>query len=172
MLRDLIPKAASAAVLVNPQDASNPDMTEMMPAARALGLRLSLLTAAIDADIEAAFAAAAERRIEALLVSDRPFFTVRYDYIVALAARHALPAVYGWREYVTAGGLISYGSSLTDAWHQVGLYTGKILKGAKPADLPVVQPSRFELIVNRKTANTLGLEISPKLFALADEVIE
>jgi putative tryptophan/tyrosine transport system substrate-binding protein len=172
LLRDLIPKATSAAVLVNPQDASNPDTTEMMPAARTLGLKLSFLTAGTDADIEAAFAAAAERRIEALLVSDRPFFTVRHDYVVALAARHGLPAVYGWREYVTAGGLMSYGSSLTDAWNQVGLYTGTILKGAKPADLPVVQPSRFELLVNRKTANTLGIEISPKLLALADEVIE
>ena len=172
LLRDLIPQAASAAILVNPQDASNPDMAQMMPAARALGLKLSFLPAATDADIETAFAAAVERRIEALLVSDRPFFTVRHNYIVALAARDALPAVYGWREYVAAGGLISYGSSLTDAWHQVGLYAGMILKGVKPADLPVVQPTRFELLINRKTANTLGLEIPPKLLALADEVIE
>jgi len=172
LLRDLIPKAASAAILVNPQDVSNPDMVEMMPAARALGLKLTFVPAATDREIEAAFAAAAERRIEALLVSDRPFFTVRHNYIVALAARHALPTVYGWREYVAAGGLISYGSSLTDAWHQVGVYAGRILKGVKPADLPVVQPARFELLINRKTANALGVEIPPKLLALADEVIE
>jgi putative ABC transport system substrate-binding protein len=150
-LRDLIPKAISAAILINPNDASDPDMIEMMPAARTLGMQLSFLTAVTGADIEATSAAAAERRIEALLVSDKPFFTVRHDQIVVLAARDALPAVYGWRECIAAGGLISYGSSLTDAWHQVGVYTGKILRGAKPADLPVVQPTRFELVINLKT---------------------
>jgi putative ABC transport system substrate-binding protein len=172
LLRDLKPEAASAAILVNPQDTTDPELTDMMPAARALGMQLSFLTATNEADIETAFITAAERRIEALLVSDKPFFTVRHGHIVALAARHALPAVYGWREYVAAGGLMSYGSSLTDAWHQVGLYTGRILKGAKPADLPVVQPSRFELAINAKTAKVLGLRVPDKLLATADEVIE
>jgi putative ABC transport system substrate-binding protein len=144
----------------------------MTPSARALGVQLLSLAATTDADIEAAFAAAVERRIDALLVSDKPFFTVRHEKIVALAAHHALPVVFGWREYVVAGGLMSYGSSLTDAWRQVGLYTGKILKGAKPADLPVVQPTRFELVINLRTARSLGLTPSPSLLARADELIE
>jgi putative ABC transport system substrate-binding protein len=144
----------------------------MLPAARALGLQLLLLPAATDADIEAIFGAAASRYIDAFLVSDKPFFTVRHKQITALAARHALPAIYGWREHVLAGGLMSYGSSLVDAWHQVGLYTGRILKGDKPADLPVVQPSRFELVINLKTAKSLGLAVPDKLLATADEVIE
>ena len=172
ILRDLKPEVGSAAVLVNPQDTTDPELSEMMPAARSLGMHLSFLTATTDSDIESAFRTAAERRIEALLISDKPFFTVRHAYIVALAARFSVPAVYGWREYVAAGGLVSYGSSLTDAWHQVGVYTGRILKGAKPADLPVVQPSRFELAINAKTAKVLGLRVPDKLLALADEVIE
>jgi putative ABC transport system substrate-binding protein len=172
LLHVLMPKAASAAFLVSPQDAAEPDLTEMMPAARTLGMQLSFLTVTTEADIEAAFATAVARRIEALLISTKPFFTVRHDRIVALSARHTLPAVYGWREYVAAGGLMSYGSSLTDAWRQVGIYAGRILKGAKPDDLPVVQPSRFELVINPTTAKALGLTIPPKLLALADEVIE
>jgi putative ABC transport system substrate-binding protein len=172
LLRDLAPRIVSVAVLLNPNDTANWDTNEIMPAARMLGIRLLPLTTATDAEIEAAFAAASERRIEALLVSDKPFFTVRHRQIAALAARHALPAVYGWREYVAAGGLMSYGSSLTDAWQQVGVYAGRILKGTKPADLPVVQPSRFELAVNLKTAKALGLTLPDKLLVAADEVIE
>jgi putative ABC transport system substrate-binding protein len=172
LLHDLMPKAASAAILVNPRDAANPDTTEMTLAARKLGLGLSFLSASTDDDLEAAFAIAIERHIDALVISDQPFFTARHHRIVALAARYTLPAVYGWREYVSAGGLISYGSSLTDAWHQVGRYAGRILSGAKPADLPVMQASRFELVLNLKTARTLGLDVPPALLARADEVIE
>jgi putative ABC transport system substrate-binding protein len=172
LLRDLKPGATSAGILVNPQDTTDPELTDMMPEVRALGMQLSFLTATTESDIEGAFKTATERRIDALLVSDKPFFTVRHRHIVALAARHALPAVYGWREYVAAGGLISYGSSLTDAWRQVGIYAGRILKGAKPGDLPVVQPSRFELAINAKTAKALGLRVPDKLLAAADEVID
>jgi putative tryptophan/tyrosine transport system substrate-binding protein len=172
LLHDLMPKAAAAAILVNPQDAASPDTTDMTLAARTLGLGLSFLAASTDPDLEAAFTTAVERRIDALLISDRPFFTVRHRRIVALAARHTLPAVYGWREYVAAGGLMSYGSSLSDAWYQVGRYAGRILGGAKPSDLPVMQASRFEFVFNLKTARTLGLAVPPTLLALADEVIE
>jgi putative ABC transport system substrate-binding protein len=172
LLHDLTPKAASAAMLVNPLDPANPDMTQMTLAARKLGLGLSFLTASTDANLEAAFAAVVERHIDALVISDQPFFTARHHRIVALAAHYTLPTVYGWREYVADGGLISYGSSLTDAWHQVGRYAGLILGGANPADLPVMQASRFELVFNLKTARTLGLTVPPTLLALADEVIE
>ena len=172
LLHDLMTKAASAAILVNPRDAANPDTTEMTLAARNLGLGLSFLAASTDADLEAAFATTVERHIDALVISDQPFFTARHHRIVALAAHYMLPAIYGWREYVAAGGLMSYGSSLTDAWQQVGRYAGRILNGAKPADLPVMQASRFEFALNLKTARTLGLTIPPTLLALADEVIE
>jgi putative ABC transport system substrate-binding protein len=172
LLRELIPKASSVSILINPNDASNPDTNEMMLAARALGMQLSFTTAATDSEIETAFSMAAERRINGLLVSDRPFFTVRHEHIVALAAHYAVPAVYGWREYAAAGGLISYGNSLIEAWHQVGVYTGKILNGEKPADLPVVQPTKFELVINLKTARALNLAVPLTLQASADEVIE
>jgi putative ABC transport system substrate-binding protein len=172
LLRYLVPRATCAAILVNPQDTPNPDMTVMAPAALAFGLKLQFLTAATDAEIEEAFDAANERRIDALLVSETPFFTVRYNHIIGLAKRHALPAIYGWRQCVVAGGLMSYGSSLTDAWHQVGVYVGRILKGAKAADLPVMRPSRFEFVLNIATAKGLGLTVPDKLLALADEVIE
>jgi putative ABC transport system substrate-binding protein len=172
LLRDLVPKIASVAILFNPNDSANWDLNQMLPSASALRLQLSFMAAATDAEIETAFAAARERRIEAFLVSDKPFFTVRHKQIAALAARQALPIVYGWREFVAAGGLVSYGSSLTDAWQQVGLYTGRILKGEKAAELPVVQPTRFELALNLKTAKALGLQVPDKLLALADEVIE
>jgi putative ABC transport system substrate-binding protein len=172
LLHDLTPKAASAAILVNPRDAANPGTTEMTLAASNLGLGLSFLAASTDADLEAAFATAVERHIDALVISDQPFFTARHHRIVPLAAHYMLPAIYGWREYVAAGGLMSYGSSLTDAWHQVGRYAGRILNGAKPADLPVMQASRFEFALNLKTARTLGLTVPPTMLALADEVIE
>jgi putative ABC transport system substrate-binding protein len=172
LLHELMAKAASAAILINPRDPANPDTTEMTVAAQKLGVALSLLSVSSDADVEAAFAAAVGRHIDALIVSDQPFFTARYRRIIALAEHHRLPAIYGWREYVAQGGLVSYGSSLTDAWRQVGRYAGRILSGAKPADLPVMQASRFELVLNLKTARTLALTVPPTLLALADEVIE
>jgi putative ABC transport system substrate-binding protein len=172
LLHDLMPKAAAAAILVNPRDAANPDATEIKLAASKLGVDLSFLMASTDADLDAAFATAVERHMDALVISDQPFFTARYHRIVSLAARYTMPAVYGWREYVAAGGLISYGSSLTDAWRQVGSYAGRILSGAKPADLPVMQASHFELVLNLKTARTLGLTVPQTLQVAADEVIE
>jgi putative ABC transport system substrate-binding protein len=172
LVHDLTPKAASAGMLVNPRDPGNPDTTEMAVAARKLGLELSSLEASTDPELESAFSAAVQRHIDALVVSDQPFFTTRHRRIVALAARHVRPAIYGWREYVEAGGLISYGSSLTDAWLQVGRYARRIVDGAQPSDLPVMQASRFELVVNLQSARRLGLTVPPTLLALADEVIE
>jgi putative tryptophan/tyrosine transport system substrate-binding protein len=172
LLHGLTPKAASAGMLVNPRDPGNPDTTETAVAARNLGLEFSLLETSTDAELESAFSAAVERHIDALVVSDQPFFTTRHRHIVSLAARYVRPAIYGWREYVEAGGLISYGSSLTDAWQQLGRYARRILDGAQPSDLPVMQASRFELVVNLQTASRLGLTVPPTLLAVADEVIE
>ena len=172
LLHDLMPNAAFAGILINPRDPANPDRAEMATAARSLGLGLSFLEVSTDADVEAAFATAAERHIDGLVISDQAFFTARHRRIVGLAAHYSLPAIYGWREYVAVGGLMSYGSSLTDAWHQVGRYASRILSGANPADLPVMQASRFELVLNVKTARTVGLTVPPTLLAVADEAIE
>jgi putative ABC transport system substrate-binding protein len=172
LLREMIPNATVVAILTVPNDPSNPRMNELTPAARALGIQLLPVTASTEAEIEDALAAAVHGQSNGLLVSDQPFFTVRHDRIAALAARNALPTIYAWREYVAGGGLISYGSSLADAWRQVGVYAGRILKGERPADLPVQQPTRFELVINLKTARSLGLTVPPSLLARADEVIE
>jgi putative ABC transport system substrate-binding protein len=172
LLRYLIPKATSFAVLVNPEDASNPDPLELVRAARTIGIELRILTASSDTEIEATFASAQERKLDGLLVSDLPFFTVRHRQIAGLASRYGLPTMYGWRQYVVSGGLMSYGSDLPEAWHQIGDYAGRILKGARPSELPVIHPARFKFILNAKAARTLGLTIPDAVLTLADEVIE
>ena len=171
LLHELLPVVSAVTVLYNAND-PNPDAEQINEAGRALGLQVSFANVVTDAQLAAAFAAASGHGAEALLVSDKPFFTVRHSKIVGLAARYLVPAIYGWREYVEAGGLLSYGNRLTDAWQQVGVYTGKILNGETAGELPVVQPTAFELVINMKTAYTLGVTVPPTLLARADEVIE
>jgi putative tryptophan/tyrosine transport system substrate-binding protein len=173
LLHELVPTAATVAALVNP---TYPDfatqLEEVDEAARSLGLQVRILRASTEREIDMAFAAIAQLRAEAMVVCADPFFNSRRAQLVALAALHRLPAVYEQRVYVLAGGLMSYGTSITEAYHQVGIYTGRILKGEKPSDLPVVQSAKFEFVINLKTAKTLGLDVPPGLSARADEVIE
>jgi putative ABC transport system substrate-binding protein len=173
LLHQLVPKAAAFGVIVNP-NYSEADLQrrELQEAAQTIHQQIQVVSAGALRDIDTAFASLVERKTDALLVANDPFFESNRDQIVGLAARHAMPAIYSGREYVAAGGLMSYGSSLIDAFRQAGIYSGKILHGAKPADLPVMQPTKFELIINLKTAKALGLEVPPTLLALADEVIE
>ena len=174
LLRDLLPAAARVAVLVNPTNATTASSTlrEVEAAARALGLKIDFFNASTSREIEAAFATLGRERPDALFVAPDAFYTDRRVQLANLAARHAFPASFSARENVEAGGLMSYGASLTDMYRQVGVYSGRILKGAKPADLPVVQSTKFELVINQPTARMLGLTIPPSLLALADEVIE
>ena len=174
LLRELVPGAARVAVLVNPANATSTETTvrDVELAARTIGLQIQVLNASTSREIDAAFAALARERPDALLVATDTLFTTRRVQMSLQAMRHAIPATYSAREVVEAGGLMSYGSNLTDALRQAGAYTGRILKGAKPADLPVVQASKFELVINHQTARMLGLTISPRLLAIADEVIE
>ena len=173
LLRELVPAATRVAVLVNPAGpAPETTLRDVEAAARAMGLQIQVLNAGTSGEINAAFASLVRERPDALFVGPDPFFVSRRVQLVHLASRHAVPATYTVRDYVVAGGLMSYGSSLMDAFRQVGAYTGRILKGAKPADLPVVQASKFELVINAETARMLGLAVPPMLLARADEVIE
>jgi putative tryptophan/tyrosine transport system substrate-binding protein len=173
LLRELVPQASSMGVLFNPQ---NPDiqtrLTGVQQAARAVGQQIHIMYASSEAELDTGFAALAQGRVGALLVGSDPFFNSRRDQIVALAAHHTIPAIYEGRQYALAGGLISYGTNLADGYRQVGIYTGRVLKGESPADLPIVQPTKFELVINLNTAKALGLEVPPRLLATADEVIE
>jgi len=173
LLHELVPKATAIAVLVNPTNPNAETVShDLQAAARTLGLQIDIVNASAERDIDAAFATILQRAEGALVVGNDPYFTGRRDQLVALAARDALPAVYSLRESAAAGGLMSYGTSITDAYRQAGVYTGKVLKGEKPADLPVVQPTKFELVINLKTAKELGLTVPLTLQAAADEVIE
>jgi len=174
LLRELMPSATRVGVLVNPVNATSTETTlrEMAAAARTTGLQVKVLNASTSREIEAAFASLLHERPDALFVGPEPYFYSRRVQLVVLAASHRLPAIYAQRDYVGAGGLMSYGTNIADAFRQIGVYAGRILKGTKPADLPVVQASKFELVINLPTARALGLEVPPMLLARADEVIE
>jgi putative tryptophan/tyrosine transport system substrate-binding protein len=173
LISELVPKAGVIALLVNPNN-PNTERTirDMEEAARAKGVQLNILKAGTESEIDPAFASLVQLPAGALVVVGDPLFINRREQLVALASRHAVPAIYAFREYAAAGGLISYGTSFTVAYRQLGTYAGKILNGAKPADLPVQQPTTFELVVNLKTAKALGLTVPPSILARADEVIE
>jgi len=172
LLRELVPRDAVIGFLVNPSNPSAASETQdVQQAAQTLSMQLEVLRASTDDDLETAFTTLRERRAAALLVGNDSFFISRRNPLVALAARHALPTMYFVREFAAAGGLMSYGTSNADAYHLVGVYVGKILKGATPADLPVVQPMKFELVINLQTAQALGITIPPMLLFQADEVI-
>jgi putative tryptophan/tyrosine transport system substrate-binding protein len=173
LLRQLAPKATAMAMLVKPNAAEAEDeRRDVQAAAQAVGQQLIVIDVNSDSDLDIAFASFAQRGVGALLVGSGGFMTARRQRLVQLAARYALPAGYDLREFATAGGLMSYGTSITDAFRQTGVYTGRILKGEKPADLPVMQSTKFELVLNLKTAKTLGISVPPNLLAIADEVIE
>jgi putative ABC transport system substrate-binding protein len=174
LLSDLVPQARVFALLVNPNNPNAEGMTrDVQEAARAKGLEIHILKAATESEIEAAFVTLLQLHVGALIIGGDPFFlNIRREQLVALASRRAVPAIYEFREFVTAGGLINYGSSLTGPWRQVGIYAGRILNGAKPADLPVQQSTNFELVVNLKTAKELGITVPPSILSRATEVIE
>jgi len=172
LLHELVPAATSIALLVNPANPVAAKLTDFQEAARAFALRLLVLEASSESDIDLAFATLVQQRAGALLIPAEAFFFSRRDQLLALAARHAIPTVYSYREFSAAGGLMSYGASVADAYRQQGTYVGKILRGAKPVDLPVVQSSKFELVINLKTAKALGIEVPLSLLIRADELIE
>jgi putative tryptophan/tyrosine transport system substrate-binding protein len=173
LLRELVPQARQFGALINPEFPTAADqLKDIEQAAHATGIECQVLRANSDAELAAAFETVSRERIPALLVAADPFFNSRREQLVALAARHGVPAMYSFRDYVVAGGLMSYGVDLNDIYRQAGVYTGHILKGAKPADLPVLQPTKFQFVVNLKAADVLGVKFSDNLLSLADEVIE
>jgi putative tryptophan/tyrosine transport system substrate-binding protein len=174
LLRELVPAATRVAVLVNPANAADagPQLRDVEPAARAMGLQIQVLNASTSREIDAVFATFVRERPDALFVGGDPFFTSRRVQLATLVARYAIPATFSSRDIAEAGGLMSYGANIPYAWRQAGIYAGRILKGAKPADLPVVQSSRFDLVINHQTARLLGLTVPPTLIVTADEVIE
>jgi putative tryptophan/tyrosine transport system substrate-binding protein len=174
LLHELLPATTRVAVLVNPTDPTRAESTvsDVEAAARIIGLEIFVLNAATRGEIDSAFATLARDRIEALFVAPDVFFNIRRVQLATLAARHGIPVTYAVREFAEVGGLITYGASLSDSVRQVGVYTGRILKGEKPADLPVLQPSKFELVINLQTAKAIGLTVPDKLLVAADEVIE
>jgi putative tryptophan/tyrosine transport system substrate-binding protein len=172
-LRELVPNATTIAMLANPTfPGAEARVKDAREAAGLLGQQFSVVNASRDGDFEGAFVALVQQRVNALVVASDPFFVSRHDQLVALAARYAIPAIYFDREFPAAGGLMSYGASLIESYREAGVYTGQILNGAKPADLPVVQPTKFELVINLKAAKALGLDVPPALLTRADEVIE
>jgi putative ABC transport system substrate-binding protein len=174
LLRELLPGATRIATLINPTNAANAEavMRDVAAAASAIGLKVEIASAGDSQGIDTVFATLARNRVDGLLVGTDPFFYSRRLQLATLATRYGIPAVYNVREYAEAGGLISYGTSLIEVFRQLGVYVGRILKGAKPADLPVVQATKFELVINLPTAKALGLTVPPSLLARAEEVIE
>jgi putative ABC transport system substrate-binding protein len=173
LLRELVPAAANVAVLTNRATSTTElGLQDVQAAAHAIGLNVRVLNASNAGEIDTAFATFARERPDIFMQINEPFLSSRRTQIVSLAARHAVPAIYSNREYVEAGGLMSYSTNLSEVYHQLGVYTGRILKGANPADLPVVQSTKFELIINMQAAKALGLDVPPMLLARADEVIE
>ena len=173
LLSELVPQARVIALLVNPNDPNAESiMRDVQEAARAKRVELSIVKAGTEGEIDAAFASLVQRQAGALVINADPIFFSRRDQLVALASRHAVPVIYAWRDATASGGLISYGASIATVYRQVGIYAGRILKGAKPSDLPVQQPTTFELVINLKTANALGLTVPQSMLMRADEVIE
>jgi putative ABC transport system substrate-binding protein len=173
LLRELVPQASPVGLLLNPRfPASASQLSDVQDAARAMNLPIHVLRADTDREIDAAFENVARERIPALMVAAGPFFDTRREKLVALAAKNAVPTIFHFREFAEAGGLMSYGIDFSEAYRQVGVYTGRVLKGARPGDLPIMQATKFEFVINQKTARSLGVKFSDNLLSIADRVIE